>query len=115
MWTNSGHKLGEKSEILINFCPKRWPWFAIRVKAEPTLCFDSKIATIKQGFWTVRPKETKLNCFIFEEIANAQPLSGTTRTREAMLHAKREFERKFGGREKADRVMIVFTDGYSQV
>lgn len=31
-----------------------------------------------------------------------------------MLHAKREFERKFGGRDKADRILIVFTDGYSQ-
>lgn len=31
-----------------------------------------------------------------------------------MLHARREFEPKFGGREKAGRVMIVFTDGYSQ-
>jgi hypothetical protein len=31
-----------------------------------------------------------------------------------MLHAKREFEHKFGGRDKADRILIVFTDGYSQ-
>ena len=48
------------------------------------------------------------------ELTQAQPLGGTTRTKEAMLHARREFEPKFGGREKADRVMLVFTDGYSQ-
>jgi uncharacterized protein with von Willebrand factor type A (vWA) domain len=48
------------------------------------------------------------------ELTNAQPLGGTTRTKEAMLHARREFERKYGGREKADKVLVVFTDGYSQ-
>jgi len=51
---------------------------------------------------------------IFIELSQIQALGGTTRTKEAMLHAKREFEKKFGGREKADKIMIVFTDGYSQ-
>jgi hypothetical protein len=57
---------------------------------------------------------SKSNTFSHVELENAQPLGGTTRTKEAMLHARREFEHKFGGRDKADRVMIVFTDGYSQ-
>ncbi|CAK5027294.1 unnamed protein product [Meloidogyne enterolobii] len=51
---------------------------------------------------------------LINELSQIQALGGTTRTKEAMLHAKREFEKKFGGREKADKIMIVFTDGYSQ-
>ncbi|KAI6199344.1 hypothetical protein M3Y96_00617100 [Aphelenchoides besseyi] len=50
------------------------------------------------------------------DIESVQVMGGTTRTKEAMEFALREFEPKFGGRDRneAQRHMIVFTDGHSQ-
>lgn len=43
-------------------------------------------------------------------------MGGTTRTAEALLYAQHEFDKKFGGRaSKAEKFLILFTDGYSQV
>ncbi|KAI6222856.1 VWFA domain-containing protein [Aphelenchoides fujianensis] len=53
---------------------------------------------------------------LLKDVENVQPMGGTTRTAEAMRFALREFERKFGGRERNEvqRQMLVFTDGHSQ-
>uniref|UniRef100_A0AC34PY10 VWFA domain-containing protein n=1 Tax=Panagrolaimus sp. JU765 TaxID=591449 RepID=A0AC34PY10_9BILA len=50
---------------------------------------------------------------VFEMLATPS-LGGTTRIGAAMLDAFREFDAKFGGRSTAQKVMIVFTDGFSQ-
>ncbi|MFH4975099.1 hypothetical protein AB6A40_001808 [Gnathostoma spinigerum] len=49
-----------------------------------------------------------------DEMKKSGPLGGTTRTGEAINSALDEFSEKNGGREKAKKILILFTDGYSQ-
>uniref|UniRef100_A0A0N5AXZ5 VWFA domain-containing protein n=1 Tax=Syphacia muris TaxID=451379 RepID=A0A0N5AXZ5_9BILA len=49
-----------------------------------------------------------------EEMNSASHLGGTTRTGEAIRYTIDEFSEKNGGRAHAVKMMIVFTDGYSQ-
>uniref|UniRef100_A0A915B4P2 VWFA domain-containing protein n=1 Tax=Parascaris univalens TaxID=6257 RepID=A0A915B4P2_PARUN len=47
-------------------------------------------------------------------VMNAQHMGGTTRTGEAIKFAINEFDEKYGGRNSAKKMIILFTDGYSQ-
>lgn len=49
------------------------------------------------------------------EMMKAQHMGGTTRTGEAIKFATNEFDEKYGGRNNAKKMIILFTDGYSQV
>ena len=49
-----------------------------------------------------------------KEMSQTPSLGGTTRTGEALLQSLQEFQPKFGGRKNAEKIIIVFTDGYSQ-
>ncbi|VDK39179.1 unnamed protein product [Gongylonema pulchrum] len=49
-----------------------------------------------------------------KELRKAPLSSGTTRTGEAIRYAVGEFREKYGARENAKKMLIVFTDGYSQ-
>ncbi|KAH7730738.1 RAB-1 protein [Aphelenchoides avenae] len=51
---------------------------------------------------------------LLEELLQAQPLGGTTRTAEALRYAIQEFDSKNGGRPNAEKIIVIFTDGYSQ-
>ncbi|KAI1723922.1 von willebrand factor type A domain-containing protein [Ditylenchus destructor] len=51
---------------------------------------------------------------LVQELRRATALGGTTRTADALLYAKHEFDEKFGGRSKARKILVLFSDGYSQ-
>ncbi|KAI1719766.1 von willebrand factor type A domain-containing protein [Ditylenchus destructor] len=51
---------------------------------------------------------------LVQELRRATALGGTTRTADALLYAKHEFDEKFGGRSKARKIIVLFSDGYSQ-
>lgn len=50
-----------------------------------------------------------------KEMQKAPSSGGTTRTGEAIQYAIGEFDEKYGGRKDAKKMLIIFTDGYSQV
>lgn len=50
-----------------------------------------------------------------KDLRQAPSNGGTTRTGEAIHYAINEFDEKFGARKGARKIMIIFTDGYSQV
>lgn len=49
------------------------------------------------------------------DLEQAPSNGGTTRTGEAIYYAINEFNEKYGARRDARKMMIIFTDGYSQV
>uniref|UniRef100_A0A158Q887 VWFA domain-containing protein n=1 Tax=Elaeophora elaphi TaxID=1147741 RepID=A0A158Q887_9BILA len=49
-----------------------------------------------------------------KDLHQAPSNGGTTRTGEAIYYAINEFDEKFGARKGARKMMIIFTDGYSQ-
>uniref|UniRef100_A0A8R1TW17 VWFA domain-containing protein n=1 Tax=Onchocerca volvulus TaxID=6282 RepID=A0A8R1TW17_ONCVO len=49
-----------------------------------------------------------------KDLHQAPSNGGTTRTGEAIYYAINEFNEKFGARKGARKMMIIFTDGYSQ-
>ncbi|KAK0410563.1 hypothetical protein QR680_005197 [Steinernema hermaphroditum] len=51
---------------------------------------------------------------MLQEIESIEAMGGTTRTGEALLFAAEEFAEKYNARPKADRSVVVFTDGHSQ-
>ncbi|CAJ0588708.1 unnamed protein product [Cylicocyclus nassatus] len=52
---------------------------------------------------------------LIEDLFRMEPAGGTTRTGEAMHYALKEFQdRKHGARKDAKKILVVFTDGYSQ-
>uniref|UniRef100_A0A0M3J2S4 VWFA domain-containing protein n=1 Tax=Anisakis simplex TaxID=6269 RepID=A0A0M3J2S4_ANISI len=49
-----------------------------------------------------------------EEMKRVPHMGGTTRTGEAITYATGEFDQRYGARKGAKRLIIIFTDGYSQ-
>uniref|UniRef100_A0A915PJS8 VWFA domain-containing protein n=1 Tax=Setaria digitata TaxID=48799 RepID=A0A915PJS8_9BILA len=49
-----------------------------------------------------------------KDLGEAPSNGGTTRTGEAIYYAISEFDEKFGARKDARKMLIIFTDGYSQ-
>ncbi|KHN83982.1 Collagen alpha-1(XII) chain [Toxocara canis] len=58
-------------------------------------------------------KHTNANDAVLE-MAKAPHMGGTTRTGEAIKFAMSEFDEKNGGRKNAKKIIVLFTDGYSQ-
>ncbi|VDN88062.1 unnamed protein product [Brugia pahangi] len=50
-----------------------------------------------------------------KDLQRAPSNGGTTRTGEAIYYATNEFNEKFGARKDARKMIIIFTDGHSQV
>ncbi|VDD86838.1 unnamed protein product [Enterobius vermicularis] len=51
---------------------------------------------------------------LVQEMMGAPHMGGTTRTGEAILYAVEEFAERHGGRKNSNKILVVFTDGYSQ-